>query len=609
MNGDVSTVPGSFHRRGAVQIAVVVVSYNSVDDVRALLPDLRREAAHLSLRVIVADNASVDGTLAMLSEHPDVVAIATGGNLGYSGAINVAMRHVGDAESVLVLNPDLRLDPHALSRMRERLRGDERIGAVVPLIRDADGELSFSLRREPTVLRAFADALIGRLWKERPAALSEYDRSPRSYAWGHPVDWATGAALLVSRDVAEIVGAWDERFFLYSEETDFQRRLRATGRLVWFEPAAAATHRQGGSGSSPDLDALLSVNRVRYAQKHRPRSAPLFWAAVALGEHLRRGPSHARAAWALRSRSRWRALPRARRDPLPVGEFPSASIVIPAHDEASVIERTLDPLAELAAAGRLEVVVACNGCADDTADRARRYPGVRVVETEVASKAAALDLGDAHATRWPRIYLDADIRAVPDALLPVIRALSDGPALAGRPSFAVDTRGASALVRAYYRARRRMPSTSRALWGAGVYALSAAGHARLGSFPAVTADDLYVDRLFAADEKALPDTEPVLVRAPLRASALLRVLTRARRGPAEQGVDTGADSGRELLRTVGGPASAIDAIVYAGFALAARVRTARTRPDAGWERDDTSRAAAAAPSLPPASAQAPAPVP
>lgn len=583
---------GTFSREGSVEVAVVVVSYNSAADIGALLPDLRREAGDVSLRVIVADNSSSDGTLERLREQPDVIAVATGGNLGYSGAINVAMRHVGNAESVLILNPDLRLDPHAIRRMLQRLRSAERIGAVVPLLRDADGALSFSLRREPNVLRATADAVLGRVWKTRPAALSEFDRSPRSYAWGHEIDWATGAALLISSRAAADLGEWDERFFLYSEETDYQRRLRDAGWGIFFEPAAAATHRQGGSGHSADLNALLSVNRVRYIEKYAPRSAGAFRAAVSLGEHLRAGdPSRRRARSVLRRRSRWAGLPSASRDPVADAEFPSASLVIPAHNEAEVIERTLGPFAALAASGRLEVIVACNGCSDDTADRARAFPGVRVVETGVASKTVALNLGDAAATRWPRVYLDADIEASPEALAPVIHALSAGRALAARPTFAADVTGASIWVRSYVRARGRMPSTSRALWGAGVYALSLRGHARLGSFPPVTADDLYVDRLFRAEEKAFPPTAPVSVRMPRTTAALLRVLVRARRGPAEQEVDTGASTLRELVGAVSGPLSAWDAAVYAAFALRARSTVkAIADPVPGWERDDTTRA-------------------
>jgi GT2 family glycosyltransferase len=582
---------GTFLRDGTVEVAVVVVAYNSVDDIRALLPDLRHEARTTRMRLIVADNSSSDGTLAMLSEHTDVLAFRTGGNLGYSGAINAAMTRVGAAESILILNPDLHLDTGAIPRMLRRLRSDPRIGAVVPLLRDDDGSVYFSLRREPTVLRAAADAVIGRFWQRRPPLLSEYVRDPAEYAWPHPIEWATGAALLISAPAAAVVGEWDERFFLYSEETDFQRRLRDAGWLVWFEPAAAATHRRGGSGASSDLDALLTVNRVRYMQKHRPAAAGIFRAAVMLGEQLRRSPSNARARWALWSRRRWSALPSARRDPRPVGEFPRASIVIPAHDEADTIQRTLEPLAELAAAGRLEIVVVCNGCSDDTADRARAYAGVRVVETSVASKTVALNLGDAAATLWPRFYLDADIVVPPEALVPVITALREGPALAGRPAFRLDLEGASPLVRAYYRARQRMSSTSSALWGAGVYAVSRTGHDRIGSFPALTADDLYVDRLFTAAEKVFPATEPVTVSVPRRAGALRRVLRRMRRGPAEQGVDTGSSSARELARSIRGPLSATDAAVYAAFAVDARRRAkeAVRRGAPAWERDDSSR--------------------
>ncbi|WP_235038169.1 glycosyltransferase [Microbacterium sp. 18062] len=580
-------------RTGRVEVAVVVVTYRNADDIEGLVADLRREAGAHRLRVIVADNSSPDGTLAAAQRYPDVVAIATGGNLGYAGGINAAACHIGEAEAVLVLNPDLRVTPGAVGSLLARMRADAAIGAVVPLLRDDDGTVYESLRREPSLLRATADALFGRRWRTRPAVLSEYVREESAYRCTHRIDWATGAALLVRAEAAAAAGEWDDRFFLYSEETDYQRRLRDAGWHIWFEPDAVMTHRRGGSGASADLVALTIVNRVRYIEKHRPRSAAAFRAAVMVGEELRRDPTHARARWALRRRARWQHLPTAQSDPLPLELFPTASVVVPAHDEASTIARTLQPLAPLAQAGRLEIVVVCNGCHDDTAARARAFEGIQVVETPVASKAHALDLGDEHATRWPRVYLDADIVATPRALEPVLRALTDGRALAGRPAFRTVLDGASAPVRAYHRARARMPQASSALWGAGVYALSREGHDRLGRFPAVTADDLYVDRLFSAEEKALPDGEPVEVRPPRDAAAMLRVLARARRGPAEQDVDTGASTLRELARTIRGPLSALDAAAYAGFALIGRWRGERAaqRGRRDWERDDSSRVA------------------
>ena len=276
--------------------------------------------------------------------------------------------------------------------------------------------------------------------------------------------------------------------------------------------------------------------------------------------------------------------------------FPSASVIIPAHNESSVIARTLAPLAALAASGALEVIVACNGCSDDTADIAARFAGVTVIELAEASKVAAMNAGDEVAKRWPRLYLDADIEVDPAALATAIRALAGDGIFAARPAFRIDADGASPAVRAYLRARYRMPSMSQAMWGAGVYGLSRAGHDRLGSFPAATADDLLVDRLFAPGRKLILSGPAVTVRMPRTAEGMLAVLVRSRRGTAEQSLDTGALSVKELLGTITSPGSAVDAACFVGFALAARYRTARrtmhaarTSDAQAWERDDSTR--------------------
>ncbi|WP_405372079.1 MULTISPECIES: glycosyltransferase [unclassified Microbacterium] len=307
----------SFALDGPVDVAVLVVTYNSADDLDALIDDLRRETAGTRIRVIVADNSSSDDTWAVAGAHPDVVRLRTGGNLGYAAGVNAATTRAGDAEAILVLNPDLRLVPGVIATLLARLRSDPSIGAVVPRIDDADGHLHHSLRREPTAVRAVSDAVWGRAWRSRPAALSEHVRTDAAYAEPAVIDWATGAALLIRTRAARSVGDWDERFFLYSEETDFQRRLRGAGWRIWFEPSARVVHRGGGSGVSDELVALTIVNRVRYADKHLGRSAGLFRAAVVVGEELRRDPTHARARWALRRRARWAALPRAQKDAAP----------------------------------------------------------------------------------------------------------------------------------------------------------------------------------------------------------------------------------------------------------------------------------------------------
>ena len=331
---------------------------------------------------------------------------------------------------------------------------------------------------------------------------------------------------------------------------------------------------------------------MRYARKHQSaRSAGWFRAAVVLGEALRSwSPVRRCALRALLHESSWGSLPRA--DQVTPQSGLTGSVIIPAHDEAGVIARTLHALAPLAPGG-IEVVVAANGCSDDTAEVARSVPGTRVLDLPEPGKTAALNAADEVARSWPRLYLDADITVTPQSVLDVFAHLdAGGGALAARPPYVWQSSGAGPIVRSYYRARSRMPSMSRALWGAGAYALSQEGHRRVAPFPDVVADDVFVDQAFTEVEKAIVPTAPVVVRTPRSAGALLSVLRRQARGPAELGVDTSCSTLRELAGTVSGPLTLLDALVYAGLAVAARSGPAPTQGT--WERDTSSRVTVAA---------------
>lgn len=574
-------------------VAVLIVTYNSAGDILALLQGLRREVRDQTIKVVVADNSPGPDTMQALANQPDVFSFSTGGNLGYAGAINSAMAQAGSAGSYLVLNPDMRVVPGAVKSLRCKMAATG-AGVVVPLLIDDDGSVYPSLRREPSLTRAFGDALLGSRFRGRPEWLSEMDFDDESYRYAHAVDWATGAALLIRADTAALVGDWDEEYFLYSEETDFLRRVRAAGEKVWFEPRARMTHCRGGSGSSPALDALLAANRIRYIRKfHAAGYARAFRAAVVLSAALRSPlPSRGSTLSAVLREKRWAELPHAvpyAASPEPPAT-PWGSVIIPAHNEASVIGRTLTALSGPLGRGDVEVIVACNGCTDNTAEVARSYAGVRVIELTEASKVAALNAADGEATQWPRVYLDADIELPEESLRATLDRLHrDHSVLCARPAFRYETQGADWLVRSYYRARTRLPQATGSIWGAGIYALSQRGHDRLGKFPAVTADDCYVDRLYDGREKVALECLPVTVRTPRSAAALLRTLRRVYRGNAELVGMAGSRTGQtlvQLMRTVTGPVSAFDALVYAGFAIAGRHSS---RSGDRWERDESSR--------------------
>ena len=143
-----------------------------------------------------------------------------------------------------------------------------------------------------------------------------------------PVDWATGAALMVRRSLADAL-EWDESYFLYGEETDFFRSLRTMGETVWYEPAAVMTHAGGASGSSPQLNALMAVNRVRYIRKyHSAAYSAVFHGVVAFSELLRCWKTDRKGMLqTVLEEGRWAELPGPSPEVNPItdaGRFPSA---------------------------------------------------------------------------------------------------------------------------------------------------------------------------------------------------------------------------------------------------------------------------------------------
>lgn len=277
---------------------------------------------------------------------------------------------------------------------------------------------------------------------------------------------------------------------------------------------------------------------------------------------------------------------------------PVGTIIIPAHNEAAVLGRCLEALRPIIEHGQVRVVVACNGCSDDTVQIARREDGVLVVEIPVASKAAALRAGDLLACPGPRIYLDADVVMTARATLAVIQALHPGSVLAARPPIRFEAAGARWPVRFWYAVRVRLPSIRSALWGAGTYALSVEGRARFDEFPDIVSDDLFIDRLFAEQESAIVPTDPVVVRTPRTTSDLLRILVRTYRTQSDVARNDGAapvSAGqlgqlRDLVALVlRRPPLIVAAMVYVALIAVARIRAGLKSGNDGWERDNSSR--------------------
>lgn len=271
------------------QVKIIVVMYNSASVLPGLFESLDPALEGIkSYGLIVVDNASSDRSLEVArTSAPGAMFVALDRNLGYSAGINAGIGAGRTSDATLILNPDVRLRTRSVTGLLEALMVPG-TGIAVPRMVGSDGALSHSLRREPTVLRALGEALLGGDRAGRFPLLGEVVRQQGSYEKAGIADWATGAAMMISRRCLEAVGPWDESFFLYSEETDFALRARDAGFALRYTPAAEVMHLGGESAVSPYLWSLLTRNRVRlYRRRHGAARSALFFSAVALNEALR----------------------------------------------------------------------------------------------------------------------------------------------------------------------------------------------------------------------------------------------------------------------------------------------------------------------------------
>ena len=269
------------------RVAICVVTYNSAPLIADLVSSLERGAAGVAWSLVFADNASGDDTLSEIERHaPHANVVRNGDNLGYAAGVNAAVRAAGPHDAYLILNADVRLDPGCVLTLYETLAPS--VGIAVPQLMDAEGVLILSLRRAPTVLRAWGDALFGAERVGRFSRLGEVVTDPKAYESEHATDWAEGSTQMISADCWESCGEWDESYFLYSEETEYDLRARDLGKFTWYQPRATAQHLEGGSADNPRQWSLLVANRIKlFRATHGTASTVAFWCATVAREASR----------------------------------------------------------------------------------------------------------------------------------------------------------------------------------------------------------------------------------------------------------------------------------------------------------------------------------
>ena len=252
------------------EVSVIVVNYRTEQLTGRALAAARDAAGGLGVEEIVVDNGATEATAAALAEHaPRARVIPEPANRGFAAGVNAGVR-AASAERLFILNSDAFCRGDALSRLVAHLDAHPQAGLVAPRLVGPDGSLQVNAyRRLPNLVTLFFDftAPLHLLSRTRlhPHALPD----ARFDGPAGPVAHVMGAAMLVRRAAYDAAGPLDESFFLYLEETEWQRRMARAGWEIHLEPAAELVHLEHGSSDAVVVSPHYLRSAVRY---HGPRA-------------------------------------------------------------------------------------------------------------------------------------------------------------------------------------------------------------------------------------------------------------------------------------------------------------------------------------------------
>ncbi|MEP5936789.1 MAG: glycosyltransferase [Erythrobacter sp.] len=283
------------------------------------------------------------------------------------------------------------------------------------------------------------------------------------------------------------------------------------------------------------------------------------------------------------------------------------SVIVPAHNEEAVIARCLRSIyADAPIGSEPEVIVAANGCSDQTVARARdAAPNAIILELEPPSKVLAINEANLVANHFPRLVMDADVEASFASLSATADVLRSGGVMAASPQMELNLADCSAAVRSYYKVWQSLPYASDGLIGGGVYGLSRKGMDRVAPLPNVIGDDLYVRTRFARTERAniaqddAGNEVRVIMTPPASIGQLIGIEARRRMGKHEVDCNHPSEQSgtinrwQDLLGSLSRGANVFDLSIFVAIKLIAfgRYKLSLSQGQRDWTRDNSSRRA------------------
>jgi GT2 family glycosyltransferase len=247
--------------------AIVILNWNGVKYLQQFLPVLIENTTQPGVEIIVADNASTDSSLALLTDKfPTIRTIVFDKNYGFAGGYNKALALV-EADYFVLLNSDVEVTPGWLNPLLEYMDGHEKVAACQPKILSYANRSTFE---HAGAAGGYIDRFGFPFCRGRVLGLAEEDKG--QYDSITDIFWATGACLLIRSNLYRIVGGLDDEFFAHMEEIDLCWRLKSRGYRIVCIPESSVFHVGGGAlgYESPHKTYLNFRNNLLMLYKNLP---------------------------------------------------------------------------------------------------------------------------------------------------------------------------------------------------------------------------------------------------------------------------------------------------------------------------------------------------
>jgi N-acetylglucosaminyl-diphospho-decaprenol L-rhamnosyltransferase len=296
-----------------VDLGIIVLSYNTETLLYNCLRSVLASEGSFRYQLCVVDNASTDGSVALLQDaFADVKLIVHPTNRGYSAGNNSGLRWFGFADQpngalqpdapryILLLNSDTVVPPTTLAAMLAFMESRPEVGVAGPRVRLPDGSLDLACRRSfPTPRVSFFRMTgLSRLFAHSQR-FNAYNLAYLPEDAVHPVDSVVGAYMQLRREAIAQVGLLDEAFFMYGEDLDWAKRIKDVGWQVWYNGQSAITHvkRASSSQSSRSRIDFYEAMWLFYRKHYRPQTPWLLDQLILVGVAAKGGLDVARHLW------------------------------------------------------------------------------------------------------------------------------------------------------------------------------------------------------------------------------------------------------------------------------------------------------------------------